>query len=364
MKMGSQSMCDDIVLWTISSIDNIFVDNRLMSYVKNHADQHIWRNNVPNISHKILYRDSIDPQKKNILCIPFYELSIHYTDICWDILPVHKEYLEEHNFIIAYFYPREYVFPEQEYFTNLKSNKIFSINNSYGIQLDPYQININLFDIHYKFDGGIGNIKYNFEKYTTNNVFEEKKYKISALFGELVGRRHRYDIFCRLRDSNFLYNDDIIYTFFRKDSPDRLSLNNETLEDIYEVGKEWAVFDEIKNSALNIVFETDPERPYYTEKLLKPIIGGVPFVWQAHQGLKDVLSDMGYLHYPFIDYSFDSVEDPRMRTEALFKEVVRLYKLDLNSLSKEFEHISKHNQNNFWSRDSEKELYDALSKTF
>lgn len=355
-----QSICEEIVLWTIDS--NIFSDARLMSYVENWTDINIWYNSIESISHKTLYRSIPDIKKKNILYVPFYERSIQYTDIRWDILPIHIEYLRKKNFIVAFCYPREYVFPEEDYFKNLKLNNIFSINNSYSSQINPYQINVNFFDIHYKLNG---NIKSHFEENTTSRAFEDKRYKMSAFFGELDHRKYRYELFCRLNESPFLDNSDVFYTFFRKaSSTERRTRDNETLEDIYDDCREWGVFDEIKNSALNIVFETDPRHPYYTEKLLKPIIAGVPFIWQAHHNLKNVLTDMGYMHYPFIDYSFDSIEDPYMRTDALFHEISRLYEMDLNLLSKEFKHISKHNQDNFWSIDVEKELYDALSKTF
>lgn len=357
--MEPRSTLNNIVIW--KAYKNIFSNNQIYHYVR-YEDRYL-NDIIFDLKSSILFKDEPLQKNVNILYIPFMELSILDLQIKWDIKPDVLEYLNKNNFKIIYSYSRESIDVEDDWFKHLARQGNYVLYNSYEKSNHPNALSVKMFDIHYRTEG---NIRQKYLRHTTDTVFFNKQYKISALFGRIESdsRPLRRLLFDMLMDEGILYSDDVVYTYFNQKTEEIKSLQGEKLDKIYDMGYEWGVFDEIKNSALNIVVETNPKEGVYTEKLLKPIIAGVPFVWQLKHNFNEVLIDMGYKLYPFIDYSYDSVVDPVDRTRVLFSEITRLYKLDLNSLAKEHISIARHNQSVFANRDIKKELYDTLSKTF
>jgi hypothetical protein len=117
--------------------------------------------------------------------------------------------------------------------------------------------------------------------------------------------------------------------------------------DIYETMEEYFIPPQVLDSYVHIVLETGSYAPSLTEKIFKPIVAGLPFIWHVHQDILPYLESLGFKRYNYIDYSFDSDPDPTERMNLLIKEIQRLNKIDLKMLAYTNKKISKHNQQVF-----------------
>jgi hypothetical protein len=104
--------------------------------------------------------------------------------------------------------------------------------------------------------------------------------------------------------------------------------------------------------------------PFLTEKAMKPLAYGHPFLLHSSAGALANLKDLGFETFGDIfDESYDQIESPQLRFEHLLREVDRICKLDNATLADIKNHISsrlQHNYNHFW--DTLPELYDAEMK--
>lgn len=136
-------------------------------------------------------------------------------------------------------------------------------------------------------------------------------------------------------------------------------------EHIYHQQHEFKIPIQVSNSYINIVFETRQDVPSITEKIYKPIIAGIPFVWFGPQNVLKFLKSKGYKQYPFINYIFDVFNDRDMRMYSLTKEIKRLKTLDLKECVNECKDISRHNQNVFFeTTENFDDLYFKLNEYF
>jgi len=116
---------------------------------------------------------------------------------------------------------------------------------------------------------------------------------------------------------------------------------------IYDTMDEYFIPPQVLDSYVHIVLETVNWGPSLTEKIFKPIVAGLPFVWHGCQNILPYLESLGFKRYNHIDYSFDSDPDPYRRLDLLIKEVQRLNKMDLKMLAYTSRKTSKHNQQVF-----------------
>ena len=312
---------------------------------------------------KIYGEDEFDPQDHNVLILPSLQLPSIEDPEYFEVKDEFKK------FIIVITYLREW-FGNHDHF---KANKNFLyMYNSYGNEYGD--ITLNMFDYFYRGadDTDLNTIDdnfilYNYIKWTSNKVVKNKFYKFSILFG-IIGphkrpaKNHFWQAFM---DSHLSKKDDIVASYIDFSDPNRTKLLEDNITDpnkIYLDGIEWGIHKKVQNSCINVVVETQGDVPAYTEKTLKPILHGMPFIWLAKENFLTVLNDLGYKTYDFIDYSFDSIKCLEKRTEALLVEMDRLYQLDLNSIIDNYQHIAEHNKKVFQSRDLEKEFRDELSK--
>lgn len=80
-----------------------------------------------------------------------------------------------------------------------------------------------------------------------------------------------------------------------------------------------------RNSLIDIVSETFIDAYFYTEKTACPILYRKPFLINGAQYQNHELQNLGFVLYDdIIDYSFDKIELPRARTDALCDEILRL----------------------------------------
>jgi hypothetical protein len=118
--------------------------------------------------------------------------------------------------------------------------------------------------------------------------------------------------------------------------PLRLNLSNDRLNPIDTT---YDDFDYFKNSYFSLVTETvffnkeqttDPlsnseNAVFFSEKIFKSILSKHPFVLAGVAGSLKALQSMGYkTFHPFIDESYDTIVDDKVRLKMIVKEVERL----------------------------------------
>ena len=114
--------------------------------------------------------------------------------------------------------------------------------------------------------------------------------------------------------------------------------------------------DDYQTSAIEVVLETlfDDQRQHLTEKTLRPIACGRPFILVAPPGCLDYLKSYGFKTFDgLIDESYDQIQDPLQRLNAIVEELKRLSALDRvskNNLWNELYKISYYNHKHFFSQ--------------
>ena len=107
--------------------------------------------------------------------------------------------------------------------------------------------------------------------------------------------------------------------------------------------------------AIEVVLETlfDDRRWQLTEKSLRPIACGRPFILAAAAGSLQYIKSYGFQTFaPYIDESYDTIQDPLSRLVAITNEMKRISQLsteDKRSLWNAIYCVSKHNQDLFFS---------------
>ena len=109
------------------------------------------------------------------------------------------------------------------------------------------------------------------------------------------------------------------------------------------------------NSAIEVVLETlfDDRRWHLTEKSLRPIACGRPFILAATAGSLQYIRSYGFQTFaPYINENYDTIQDPLSRLAAITNEMKRISQLspkDKRSLWHAVYGVAKHNQNLFFS---------------
>jgi len=122
-----------------------------------------------------------------------------------------------------------------------------------------------------------------------------------------------------------------------------------------------------KNSLLSFVTETAFHYPgaFITEKTIKPIAAGHPFIVLGQYRILDTLRNMGYrTDFAGIDQSYDNIEDPFERFAAAHRSLRSWVKLDRDKKIKYIQEsmpIIEYNRKLFNKQDY---IYDAYSALF
>ena len=114
------------------------------------------------------------------------------------------------------------------------------------------------------------------------------------------------------------------------------------------------IWKDINQSAIQVVAETVfDERIHLTEKTLRPIACGQPFILVAGPGSLQYLKSYGYKTFsPWINEDYDNEIDSAKRLQMIVTEMKRienLSELDKNNLIKQCLKISKYNKKLFFS---------------
>lgn len=108
---------------------------------------------------------------------------------------------------------------------------------------------------------------------------------------------------------------------------------------------------------LDVVLETlfDEQRIHLTEKTLRPIACGQPFILAAPAGSLRYLQNYGFETFsPLIDESYDQEINPVKRLRCIVQEMRRISRLSAQKkveLSQQLEHIAYRNKKHFFSTD-------------
>ena len=104
----------------------------------------------------------------------------------------------------------------------------------------------------------------------------------------------------------------------------------------------------------------------FTEKIFKPLSYGHPLLVFSSQGALAKLKELGFETFESIfDESYDLIENPQLRFEAMLEQLLELTKKSDHELSLMFEKIKpvlEHNYDRFWnglSKDYESKLEDV-----
>jgi hypothetical protein len=125
-----------------------------------------------------------------------------------------------------------------------------------------------------------------------------------------------------------------------------------------------------QNTQIEIVLETlfDDSRWHLTEKILRPIACGHPFILAGTPGSLQYLQSYGFeTFHGLIDETYDSITDPVERLTHIAKEMRRLSNLDKFSqdiVCKQLKIIAKKNQQRFFSKEFSQQIIDEFLKNF
>jgi hypothetical protein len=103
------------------------------------------------------------------------------------------------------------------------------------------------------------------------------------------------------------------------------------------------------NYFLEIVVETDCiTTEWITEKTIKNLYIGKPFIIMGASGILDKLKRFGFKTFsPWIDESYDDIENNYLRLEAIKQEIDQLSKIDINDLYQKLLPILNHNRETY-----------------
>ena len=128
-----------------------------------------------------------------------------------------------------------------------------------------------------------------------------------------------------------------------------------------------AVYDakHYQNCAIDVVLETlfDDNRLHLTEKILRPIACGKPFLLAGTHGSLEYLRDYGFHTFDgIIDESYDRIVDSESRIQAMIQEMCRISSHDRkHQLYKDLHKIAEHNRKHFFSDEFAQQLKQELT---
>ena len=129
-------------------------------------------------------------------------------------------------------------------------------------------------------------------------------------------------------------------------------------------------FQDYLETGLEIVLETivDDQRWHLTEKTLRPIACGHPFVILGTPGILKYLRNYGFKTFsPLIDESYDDIQDPLERMQAIIgvmKRIANMNTVDKTLLYQQMQAISKYNKDRFFSDEFLKCVIDEFKQNF
>jgi hypothetical protein len=170
-------------------------------------------------------------------------------------------------------------------------------------------------------------------------------------------------------DSNEQYQDHVF-----KNSD--LQINNHNLHALFApttapstASAEYCAND-YQQTNIEVVLETlfDDQRLQLTEKVLRPIACGQPFMLAATHGSLEYLRSYGFETFsPWIDETYDTIENPVDRLEAIVQEMRRIASLgadEKTSMYAGIREIAARNKQLFFSAQWQQSIIDEFKRNF
>lgn len=163
-------------------------------------------------------------------------------------------------------------------------------------------------------------------------------------------------------------NNHVLTTYKIQDSryhSTRLTEINESIEDCVVNSDSSAIYcaDDFLSTNISVVLETcfTPGTIHLTEKILRAIALGHPFLLAAGPGALDYLRSYGFETFQSAGFNeeYDHILDPIKRLEAIADEMHRIQNLDeadKSSMMEKARDIAKRNRERFYSQ----EFYDSI----
>ena len=133
---------------------------------------------------------------------------------------------------------------------------------------------------------------------------------------------------------------------------DRLPI---TVDNVQQTDWSSGGLDFYNTSFCSVVTETfidENQDPMFTEKIFKPLAYGHPMLVHSSQGALLRLRELGFETFSTVfDESYDLIENPQLRFEAILEQILELSKKSEHELGLMFEKIKpvlEHNYDRFW----------------
>ena len=184
---------------------------------------------------------------------------------------------------------------------------------------------------------------------------------------------HNLLSYCKTKFSEF--DDQIRYTQHKFNNSD-LAISRDDLHTIFPDNSHDATAsadydqEDYASSAIEVVLETlfDDSRHHLTEKTLRPIACGRPFILVATVGSLKYLQHYGFKTFNgLIDESYDLIVDPRQRLEAIAQEMKRISSLDHDAKKKlwaKLYAVAKQNKELFFSNKWQNSIIKEFCNNF
>ena len=203
-------------------------------------------------------------------------------------------------------------------------------------------------------------------KHIKNNLsFEHSNKKYDFLYLNKQPRSHRVKLYEKLIKNKSL--DTSLYSFTDYKNPVKLNSNYELpwidIKQKYpKYGFDQDIYEKPYNeTGCSIVSETNDNDTdvFMTEKIWKPIIAGQVFVVHGNYQYLKKLREQGFKTFESVfDESYDEIQDPNKRIDALAELIQKLKGSNWNVLYKQTEDIREHNRKTFWTKSYLSNLVD------
>jgi len=195
-------------------------------------------------------------------------------------------------------------------------------------------------------------------KHIKNNLsFDHSHKKYDFLYLNKQPRSHRVKLYEKLIKNKSL--DTSLYSFTDYKNPVKLNSNYELpwidIKQKYpKYGFDQDIYEKPYNeTGCSIVSETNDNDTdvFMTEKIWKPIIAGQVFVVHGNYQYLKKLREIGFKTFESVfDESYDEIQDPNKRIDALAELIQKLKGSNWNVLYKQTEDIREHNRKTFWTK--------------
>ncbi len=292
--------------------------------------------NADYIRHENSLEQKIAEKKKNIDGSPEIVFSVYDKKILLHSEKESKdlEKYEKNGFVGAYYWSHAFIsldwyrFAEHDEYLNYSSFSNFS--KHFNIYCRGWS---GVREYRLKFLSTM--IKNNIDKYA--NIF----------FSEYNDQSHFSNSLSKTKEWNISIKEKELI-----DKSEYITKNNSdpSLSASYSV-------DDYKNSAIDVVLETvfDQNKIFLTEKILRPIACGKPFILVSEKNALQYLKSYGFKSFDgLIDESYDTITDPSKRMEKIIetmKKISNLTQNEKNELFCKMHLIAEENKKWFFSND-------------